>query len=238
LYGTVNGQRVTVGKLDYLESMGVDLSLLKESVSGSVVAVAFGKKLTGTFAIADTLRPEAAQAVTELQKAGIKRTVMLTGDQAAIAKTIAAEVGVDEYHADLLPQDKEALAGKFRDKYGASAMVGDGINDAPVLAASNVGIAIGTAGNDIAIEAADVALMNANLLTIPYLIRHGRKSVRKLQVNLGIALGLKAFMIIGGVLGIVPLWVAVLGDDGATLLVIANALPLLRHTLKSPMRIF
>lgn len=233
LYGTLNGQRVTVGKLDYLESMGVDLSQLKESVSGSVVAVAFGKKLAGTFAIADTLRPEAAQAVTELQKAGITRTVMLTGDQAAIAKTIAAEVGVDEYHADLLPQDKEALAGKFRDKYGASAMVGDGINDAPVLAASNVGIAIGTAGNDIALEAADVALMNANLRTIPYLIRHGRKSVRKLQVNLSIALGLKAFMIIGGVLGIVPLWVAVLGDDGATLLVIANALPLLRHTLKS-----
>lgn len=233
LYGTLNGQRITVGKLDYLESEGVDISQLKGSVAGSVVAVAFDKKLAGTFAIADTLRPEAAQAVAELQKAGITRTVMLTGDQAAIAKTIAADAGINEYHADLLPQDKEELASKIRDKYGASAMVGDGINDAPVLAASNVGIAIGTAGNDIALEAADVALMNANLRTIPYLIRHGRKSVRKLHVNLGIALGLKAFMIIGGVLGTVPLWVAVLGDDGATLLVIANALPLLRHTLKS-----
>lgn len=231
LYGTVGGQRVTVGKLDYLESVGIDVSQLEGAISGSVVAVAIAKKLAGTFSITDTLRPEAAQAVTELQKAGIQRTVMLTGDQAEIAKTIARQVGVDEFHADLLPQDKEALAGKLRDTYGASAMVGDGINDAPVLAASDVGIAIGTAGNDIALEAADVALMNANLRTIPYLIRHGRKSVRKLHMNLGLALGLKAFMIIGGVLGVVPLWAAVLGDDGATLLVIANALPLLRHTL-------
>ena len=233
LYGTLKGRRVTVGKLDYLESEGVDISQSKSSVAGSVVAVAFNKKLAGTFAIADTLRPEAAQTVVELQKAGIARTIMLTGDQAAIAKTIATQAGISEYHADLLPQDKEELARKIREKHGATAMIGDGINDAPVLAASNVGIAIGTAGNDIALEAADVALMNANLRTVPYLIRHGRKSVRKLHVNLGIALGLKAFMIIGGVLGIVPLWVAVLGDDGATLLVIANALPLLRHTLKS-----
>lgn len=233
LYGTVNGQRVTVGKLDYLESVGVDISQPGDTFSGSVVAVAFGKKLAGAFEIADTLRPEAAHAVAELQKAGIARTVMLTGDQAAVAKTIASEVGVDEYHADLLPQDKEALASDLRKKYGASAMVGDGINDAPVLAASNVGIAIGTAGNDIAIEAADVALMNANLKTVPYLIRHGQKSVRKLHMNLGIALGLKVFMVVGGILGIVPLWVAVLGDDGATLLVIANALPLLWHRLES-----
>lgn len=233
LSGIVNGSQVIVGKLDYLEVEGVDLSQMKEVLSGSVVVVAINRTLVGAFSIADTLRPEAIQAVMELQKAGVKRTVMLTGDQVEIAETIANEAGVDEFYADLLPQDKEALASQLRNKYGPSVMVGDGINDAPVLAASNVGIAIGTAGNDIALEAADVALMNANLRTIPYLIRHGRKSVRKLHVNLGLALGIKAFMIIGGVLGIVPLWMAVLGDDGATILVIANALPLLGHRLKS-----
>lgn len=154
--------------------------------------------------------------------------VMLTGDAESVAKKIASEVEVTDYYAQLLPEDKVEIARRLRQEYGSIATVGDGINDAPVLAASNVGIALGTAGNDIAIEAADVALVGSDLVAVPYLIRLGRKVVWKLKTNIGIALALKFLMIGLGSLGLIPLWFAVIGDDGVTLLVIANALPLLR----------
>lgn len=158
---------------------------------------------------------------------------MLTGDNEQVAKSIAKEIGVQEYYAALLPEDKVRIAKELREKHGSVAMVGDGVNDAPVLAASSAGIAIGSAGNDIAIEAADVALMGSDLRSVPYLIQLGRKTVSKLKINLGIALALKFTMILLGVFGLIPLWVAVLGDDGVTLLVIANSLPLLRFKPKA-----
>lgn len=232
--GTVGGQEVLAGKLAYLQENNVDVSpALRKATEATQVGIAIGGKLAGVISLSDALRAEASQTVAELQQIGIAPVAMLTGDRKSVAKTIANQLGITEVYADLLPEDKERIAKDLRQKYGTTAMVGDGINDAPVLAASNVGIALSSAGNDIAIEAADVALMSGNLRAIPYLIKHGRKSVAKLRANLALALALKLAMIVGGVLGIIPLWAAVLGDDGATLIVIANSLPLLRHTLQT-----
>ncbi|MBS7619514.1 HAD-IC family P-type ATPase [Candidatus Bathyarchaeota archaeon] len=141
---------------------------------------------------------------------------------------MAQQLGITKYHAALLPEHKVQLANNLGEKYGSMVMVGDGVNDAPVLASSNVGIAIGTAGNDIAIEAADIALMGSDLKAVPYVIKLGRKVVGKLKINIALTLSFKFFMIALGALGLIPLWFAVIGDDGITLVVIANALPLLR----------
>lgn len=226
------GKNILVGKLAFLTESGIKIDDKVSVNAYSQIGVAVNKKLIGIIHIADTKRPEAKEALEQLQKMGVKEIAMLTGDQEQVAKAIAQELGLKTYYAGLLPQDKERIAKELRQKHGSVAMVGDGINDAPVLAASNVGIAIGTAGNDIALEAADVALMGSDLRAVPFIINLGKKSVMKLRISLGIALGLKGLMIILGVLGVIPLWVAVLGDDGATLLVIANALPLLRYKLK------
>src|SRR3989304_3721010 len=225
-----SGPRVLVGKLSYLEENGIALddSLPDPYQEGTVVGVATDGKLTGLIVVVDQLRPEAKEALAILKKIGVGKVVMLTGDTDSVAKKIAAKLGVSDYYAELLPEDKVEIAKKLRQEYGSIAMVGDGINDAPVLAASNVGIALGTAGNDIAIEAADVALMGSDLRAVPYLVRLGRKVCWKLKTNIGIALGLKFLMIGLGSLGLVPLWFAVIADDGVTLLLIANALPLLK----------
>lgn len=224
-----SGPRVIVGKPSYLEESGIVLdSLPSELHNGeTVVLVATNRKLTGAILLVDQLRAEAQNALAELREIGVQKIVMLTGDSESVARKIAFEAGVTDYYAQLLPEDKVAVARQLGQECGCVAMVGDGINDAPVLAASNVGIALGTAGNDIAIESADVALMGSDLRAIPYLVRLGRKVVWKLKTNISIALGLKLLMISLGTLGLIPLWFAVIGDDGVTLLVIANALPIL-----------
>lgn len=227
------GKDILVGKLAYLRNSGVAFDGDLKETGYTQVGVAVNKRMVGIIHMADTKRPEAHEALEQLMRLGMKEIAMLTGDQAPVAKAIAKEIGLKTYYAGLLPQDKVRIAKELRQKYGHVAMVGDGINDAPVLAASNVGIAMGTAGNDIALEAADIALMGSDLRAVPFLIQLGKKSVMKLRVNLGIALGLKGLMMVLGILGIVPLWVAVLGDDGATLLVIANSLPLLRYKLET-----
>jgi len=225
-----SGPNVLVGKLSYLAEnrIAVDDSLPDLSQEGTVVGVATDGRLTGLIVVVDQLRPEAKESLATLKKIGVGKVVMLTGDTDSVAKRISAEAGVSDYYAELLPEDKVEIAKKLRQEYGSIAMVGDGINDAPVLAASNVGIALGTAGNDIAIEAADVALMGSDLRAVPYLVRLGRTVCWKLKTNIGIALGLKFLMIGLGSLGLVPLWFAVIADDGVTLLLIANALPLLK----------
>lgn len=226
----MSGPSVLVGKPSYLveNAIALDDSLPDLSQEGTVVGVAADGRLAGFIVVVDQLRPEAKESLATLKQIGVGKVVMLTGDADSVAKRISAETGLSDYYAELLPDDKVEIAKQLRQDYGSIAMVGDGINDAPVLAASNVGIALGTAGNDIAIEAADVALMGSDLRAVPYLIRLGRKVRSKLLQNIGIALGLK-FLVIGlGSIGLVPLWVAVIGDDGVTLLVIANALPLLK----------
>lgn len=219
-----------VGRTSFMKESGVEVDKVIPglvSSSGSAVAVALDGRIIGLLYIEDEVRLEADDVVKELRSMGTK-TIILTGDNPATAQEVAAATGIDEYYAELLPEDKVRIAGKLKAKYGNTAMVGDGINDAPALAASNVGIAVGTAGNDIAIEAADVALMGSDLRAVPYLLKLGRKATIRIKFNIALALSLKALMIILGTLGVIPLWFAVVGDDGLTLLIIANALPLLR----------
>jgi Cd2+/Zn2+-exporting ATPase len=141
---------------------------------------------------------------------------------------IANELGVDDVRAELLPEDKVAAVEELRRKYGSVAMVGDGINDAPALASADVSIAMGAAGSDAALETADVALMADELLKIPYMFRLSRRTVRNIRANLAISIALKAAFLVAAVAGVATLWMAVVADAGASVLVVANALRLLR----------
>src|SRR2546428_1761772 len=223
------GGTLLVGRTSFLKESGVKMDgVVSISVpsNGSAVAVALDGRMIGLVYIEDKIRLEAEDVVKELHSMGLK-TIILTGDNRTTAEDVSTAIGIDEYYAELLPEDKVRIAGELKTKYGNTAMVGDGINDAPALAASNVGIAVGTAGNDIALEAADVALMGSDLKAVPYLLKLGRKASTKIKFNIALALSLKALMIIIGTMGLIPLWFAVVGDDGLTLLIIANALPLL-----------
>ena len=155
--------------------------------------------------------------------------ILLTGDQESAAKTLAESLDLDGYRAALLPEDKVAAVEDLRRRYGSLAMVGDGVNDAPALAAADVGIAMGVAGTDAALETADVALMADELLKIPYALRLSRATARNIRANIAFSITLKAAFMILAVLGMATLWMAVVADMGASLIVIANALRLLRE---------
>ncbi len=181
----------------------------------------------GAIAVADTVRPTAREAIDLLRAQGIEHIVMLTGDHPASAAQAAAAVGVDETRAGLLPGEKHAAIESLRAR-GPVVMVGDGINDAPALAAADVGIAMGAAASDVALETADVALLSAELLKLPYAIRLARATVRNVRTNIALSLILKAAFLVLAVSGVATLWMAVLADTGATVIVVANALRLLR----------
>jgi Cd2+/Zn2+-exporting ATPase len=222
-----DGKIVLVGKPLFLEESGIKTNIENDPLSdGTHVAVALNDRFAGLIIVKDEPRLDAKETIEVLKTMNIEVT-MLTGDNEAPAKVIAEQLGITNYYANLLPEDKVSVANILRKKYGPIATVGDGINDAPVLAASNVGIAIGTAGNDIAIEAADVALMGSDLRSVPYIIKLARKTMTKLKVNIALTLLVKFFMVLLGILGLIPLWFAVIGDDGLTLVLIANSLTLL-----------
>lgn len=192
------------------------------------VIVARGGVALGVLAVADRPRQTSRDTISLLRRQGIGHVVMLTGDSDATAKAVARELGVDAYRAELMPEDKVAAIHDLRARYGAVAMVGDGVNDAPALALADVGIAMGAAGSDAALETADVALMSDDLLKIPYALRLSRTTLRNIKTNLAISLVLKAAFVIAAVAGVATLWMAVLADTGASVLVVANALRLLR----------
>jgi Cd2+/Zn2+-exporting ATPase len=194
----------------------------------SVVLVAVRGTYAGAFALADRSRENAREAITLLREQGVRRIAMLTGDEQRSAARVALEVNVDEYHAQLLPEQKHALVRQLHARYGTVVMVGDGINDAPALAAADVGIAMGAAGSDVALETADVALMSDELLRVPYAIRLARATLRNVRMNVAISLALKAAFLVMAINGTATLWMAVLADTGATVLVVGNALRLLR----------
>ena len=183
----------------------------------------------GLIAMADRLRPDAPAVVRELKAAGVGRVIMLTGDNRRVAERIAAQAGVDEVFADLLPEDKVNAIRQIRDHYGPVAMVGDGVNDAPALAAATIGIAMGAAGTDVALETADIVLMSDNLANIPYVIRLSRATRRTLIVNLGFALFMIALMLVAIFARDLPLPLAVIGHEGGTVLVSLNGLRLLGY---------
>ncbi|MGE0160837.1 MAG: heavy metal translocating P-type ATPase [Gemmatimonadales bacterium] len=183
----------------------------------------------GWITLADRPREEARQTMHELRRLGIERTVMLTGDNAGTARAIAADVGVDEFRAELLPADKLSALKELERQYGPVAMVGDGVNDAPALAAATVGIAMGAAGSDTALETADIALMGDDLERLPYLVRLSRRARSIIKQNIVAAIGVKALLAVAVPLGYVSLITAVLvGDMGVSLAVTMNALRLAR----------
>ena len=211
-----------------------------EGQTSVIVALAVGSRATGVaspeavhflgiIGLADGLRPDAPDVVRALKAAGVERVVMLTGDNQRVAERIAATVGVDEALADLLPEDKVTAVRRLREQYGAVAMVGDGVNDAPALAASTLGIAMGAAGSDVALETADVVLMADDLKNIPYVIRLSRATRRTLIVNLGFALFMIGLMLVAIFVRDLPLPLAVIGHEGGTVLVSLNGLRLLGY---------
>lgn len=230
----VAGQPALIGNHRLIEERGLctaaihaKLDTLAATGRTAVLVARQGRPL-GIIALADRTRESADAAIEMLRRHGVQRIVMLTGDNQASAEALARAVGVDETHAELLPHDKVAVVRRLKETYGTVAMVGDGVNDAPALAAADVGIAMGAAGTDAALETADIALMADELLKIPFAMRLGRATLRNIRMNVTLSLGLKAIFLALAVVGSATLWMAVVADMGASLLVIANGMRLLR----------
>ncbi len=179
--------------------------------------------------LADVLRHDAPKMVRDLKSLGVERVVMLSGDHARVAKTIAAQAGVDEFYADLMPEEKLQIIKNLKSEYGITAMVGDGVNDAPALAAADVGIAMGAAGSDVALETADIVLMSDNLDNLPYVIALSRQTRKTLVANLSFALGMIALLVVSVLVVQLPLPLSVIGHEGSTVLVSLNGLRLLAY---------
>ena len=232
--GRADGHRVLLGNRRQFEERRlltpeIERRLEEMAAAGRTpVLVARDERPIGILAVADRPRESAKATVDLLRGQGVRRIVMLTGDSHGTAKAIAAELGVDEFQAELLPEDKVAAVEALRRAHGSVAMVGDGVNDAPALAAADVGIAMGAAGSDAALETADIALMADELLRLPFAFRLSRAAVRNIKANLAISVVLKAAFVVAAVAGVATLWMAVLADTGASVIVIANALRLLR----------
>ena len=232
--GFVGETLVRVGRVQYItECAGQPpAGLLAEhdrlrDQGKTVLLVCYGGEWMGALAVADQLRPQAAQMVADLHRAGVQRVVMLTGDNAVVARQIAEQVGVDDGRAELMPDDKAAIMADLERTYGPVAMVGDGVNDAPALATATVGIAMGAAGTDVALETADVVLMGDALEAIPYTIRLSRKARRVVWQNILFALSVILVLVIGAFAVSLPLPLGVVGHEGSTVIVVLNGLRLL-----------
>jgi len=235
--GQVAGHAVAAGRTSLVEGNGappISEALLEkakaEEAKGRTVVfiqdACCGEQCY--ISIADDLRDGAADALAEIRVAGIQRLVMLTGDNAYTAESIAVRVGIDEYYAGLLPEEKVSAVGRLTETYGAAAMVGDGVNDAPALAKATVGIAMGAAGTDSALETADVALMGDDLSSLALALRLSRATLRTVRSNVALSLVAKALFLVLAVAGVSTLWMAVVADTGTSLLVTLNGLRMLR----------
>ena len=229
----VGGRRVSIGNERFIAARGVtipaELDVDRARRTGkSVVFVLVDGIVRGALTVSDRPRDTAREAIELLRLQGVRRIAMLTGDHAETARSVADALGLDEHHSELLPEQKHALVESMRSSHGAVAMVGDGVNDAPALAAADVGVAMGAAGSDVAMETADVALMSDELLKLPYALRRARATMRTVRTNVAVSLVLKAVFLVTAVTGSATLWMAVLADTGASVIVVANALRLLR----------
>ena len=221
----IDGKHVVVGNAKMLAAVGIEAPDCE--VVGTILHVLVDDVYAGHIVIADTVKADAEQTIRDLHAAGVKRTVMLTGDREEVAAAVANQLGVDEFHAQLLPGDKvervEALLATESGK-GKLAFVGDGINDAPVLTRADVGIAMGAMGSDAAIEAADVVLMDDKPSNISRAIRVARKTMTIVWQNIIFALGIKLLILVLAALGIANMWLAVFGDVGVAIIAILNAM--------------
>ena len=221
----VDGVEVAAGNAKLMKLMDLPYSECHEV--GTIVHVAVDGTYAGHILISDQLKPHAKQAIQDLKRAGITKTVMLTGDMKRVADQVAAELGIDEVHSELLPADKVAKVEELLAKKGEKeklAFVGDGINDAPVLSRADIGIAMGALGSDAAIEAADVVLMDDDPQKIAKAIKISRKCLRIVYENIYFALGIKAICLILGALGIANMWMAIFADVGVMVIAVLNAI--------------
>ena len=221
----VNGKRVAVGNSKLMEAEGAAWHPCHHE--GTIIHVAMDGEYLGHIVISDRIKADSAQGIAALKAAGVAKTVMLTGDQEAVAASVAKTLGVNEYHAQLLPADKVSEVEKLL-KEGTLAFVGDGINDAPVLTRADVGIAMGALGSDAAIEAADVVLMDDQPSKIALAIKIARRTLRIAKENIGFAIGIKVLVLLLAALGIATMWMAVFADVGVTVLAVLNAMRALK----------
>lgn len=231
IVGFVNGVHVAVGNLKLMEEQGCDCRQAFEITQGDIhtaVCVSVGKQGLAAVCVVDEVRDDAERAITSLRNSGVK-TAMLTGDRQEIAKETAELLNIDEYYAELFPEDKLKCIEDMKGRGGLVAMVGDGVNDAPALAASDVGIAMGAAGVDVALESADVVLVNDELAQVPYLVKLSEKTMTIAKQNIVASLVIKLILGVLGLAGLTPLWFTVAsGDDGVTMLLLLNTLRLER----------
>ena len=228
----VEGRTLYVGSPRYFQQQGVVLDATAtierlQNAGNTVVVLGDGQQAFGLIAVADPIRPESRAIVARLKAIGVQRVAMLTGDNASTAQAIAQQVGVDEVRAELLPEDKVTAVKELEARYGHVAMVGDGVNDAPALATASLGVAMGAAGTDVAIETADVALMSDDVRRIPFAIELSRKTMTIIRQNIAFSLGVKVVATLLVFPGWLSLWMAVVSDMGATILVVLNGLRLL-----------
>lgn len=231
--GTIGGRAFWIGSHRMLHEKQMESDDMHrridalEDAGHSVVVVGNDDHVCGFISVADSVRDNALSIVADLKRAGVEKVVILTGDNQGTARVISEKIGADEFHAELLPEDKLKAIEEVKSRYGSVAMVGDGINDAPALAAATLGIAMGAAGTDTAMETADIALMSDDLSRLPWLILHGRRTLGVIRQNIGFALGVKLLVMGLALANIATLWMAIAADMGASLLVILNALRLL-----------
>ncbi|QKO20769.1 cation-translocating P-type ATPase [Rhodoferax sp. BAB1] len=228
-----DGQTLILGNHRLIEERGlcspaIEARLAEHEAQGrTVTLLAMDSQVLAIFAVADTIKESSREALAELHALGV-RSVMLTGDNPATAQTIARQAGIDDARGNLLPEDKLTAIEDMQGRYGTTAMTGDGINDAPALARSDIGIAMGAAGTDTAMEAADVVIMNDDLRRIPELIRLSRRTRAVLWQNIVLALGIKSVFLVLSIIGGATMWMAVFADMGASLIVVFNGLRLLK----------
>jgi len=229
IVGYVDGNFVAVGNPELMREFGCDCKQayeISESDTHTAVCVSVGKAGLASVCVIDEVREDALRAVEALRRRGV-RTAMLTGDRTEIAEETAGQLGIDEVHAELFPEDKLRLVEELKGKGGLVAMVGDGVNDAPALAASDVGIAMGAVGVDVALESADVVLVKDELAQVPYLVRLSEKTMGVAKQNIAASLVVKLVLGALGLMGLTPLWFTVAsGDDGVTMLLLLNTLRL------------
>ena len=232
--GSVNGEIVYIGNPRLFTELAISMDSIAvhvERLQGegkTVMLVGTREKFLGIIAVADEVRENSEKTIAALKQSGIAHTIMLTGDNEATARGMAAKVGIDEFRAELLPQDKVEEIEELLKKYGKVAMVGDGVNDAPALALATVGIAMGGAGTDTALETADIALMADDLRMLPFTIRLSRDALAIIRQNITFSLAIKLIAVLAVFPGWLTLWLAILADMGASIIVTLNSLRLLR----------
>jgi Cd2+/Zn2+-exporting ATPase len=240
--GVVDGHEIVVGSHSFIHKNGIDDSAICDDVqqaeqAGNTV-IMIEDRCCGEnafVAVADLLRPNVKELMAELRQGGIDRIVMLTGDNERVARLIGDEGGVDDVRAGLLPEDKVAAVESLEAAFGPVAMVGDGVNDAPALARASVGIAMGSAGTDAALETADIALMGDDLSLLPFTLGLSRRALHLIQMNIIVSLVVKAAFLILGAAGYATLWMAVFADMGVSLLVTLNGLRMLGYRRRARM---